>query len=344
MKPSKREGHRRQIMSRTSRIPLLVFLLLPAFLLVLAACGESGGGLDPIVPAGGTTIPASEYISAVAMDDVAGTYVDEAMPEGTSDGPVILGAREYVQGSSAVLQVSVDPGATQLLISADNTVNGYWTIDLMAAAKTATSIQDLSLPGAESTLAKIAVTRGPEAAAAALANSWIITITPTGTPGRTSFRLLVASRDANGVSKASRHTVVQNATAVGSDALQVSLNWIHPIDMDLHVVTPSGEDIYWQHKSGTEGGTLDLDSNAACSIDGVNNENITWLSSTPAAGQYIVRLDLWAACAQEGPFPYLITVTVHGETTLYQGEMSATEADTGGEGAGRFITSINVGG
>ncbi len=329
-------------MSRTHKILLFSTLLIPAFLLLLSACGESGSGLDPIVPATGTSIPASEFVSGVSLDGNDGSYVDEALPEGEAEAPLVMGAREYVQGSSAVMQVSVDPSTTQILVGVANTVSGYWTIDLSAAAKAAVTAQP-SLPGVEATLAKIAVTRGEASAAALLENSWIITITPTGTPGRTSFRLLVATRNEEGVSQATSHTIMQNATAVGSDALQVSLNWIHPVDLDLHVVTPGGEDIFWAHRSGSDGGTLDLDSNAGCRIDGVNNENITWLSSTPAAGDYIVRLDLWSACAEEGPFPYIITVTVHGETHLYQGEMSATEADNGGEGSGRYITTVTVG-
>ncbi len=329
-------------MSRNSKISLGALLLLPVFLVFLAACGESGGGLDPIVPAGGTAILASEFVSGVSLGGVDGSYSTDPLPQGTLDAPSILGAREYVQGSSAVLQVTVDSTATQLLVGVGGTAGGYWTLDLSALAKTGARTRELSLPGAEATLTKMAAVEGEAAAAAALANSWIVTITPTGTPGRTSFRLLVATRSAAGVSQVASHSVFQNQTAVGSDALQVSLNWIHPVDMDLHVTTPSGEDIYWANKSGSQGGTLDLDSNAACSIDGVNNENITWLTSTPQAGQYIVRLDLWSACSEAGPFPYVVTVTVNGQSTLYQGEMAATEADGGGSGAGRFITTIDV--
>ena len=66
---------------------------------------------------------------------------------------------------------------------------------------------------------------------------------------------------------------------VGSGPIQVSLSWVGQVDVDLHVTPPAGGDIYWGDRSDSTGGTLDLDSNAGCSIDNVNNENIVWADS-----------------------------------------------------------------
>ena len=338
-----REGGRRKTRFGSLKARALL-LLVPISMLAISACKDSGGGLDPIVPAGGTNIAASEFVSAVAEDSTAGAYTADVMPRGDTTGPMLLGPREYVQGSSALVQVVTDSAATELVIGVANTASGYWTLPLNASAKVSVSDGAYPLPTAEATLSKIAVTEGPRAAAVASSNSWILTITPTGNPGRTSFRLLVAQRTPAGLSLASSHTVYQNNTAVGSDALQVSLNWIDPVDMDLHVETPDGGDIYWAARTGAQGGQLDLDSNPACSLDNVNNENITWLTSTPVPGTYTVRLDLWSACTQPGPFPYIITITVNGETSLYQGELLATDADAGGAHSGQLIETLNIGG
>ena len=321
-----------------------LLLLVPISILAISACKDSSGGLDPIVPSGGTTITANEFVSAVAEESATGTYTDDLMPQGGTTGPMLLGPREYVQGSSALVQVVTDSAATELVVGVASTSSGYWTIPLNASAKAAVRDDTGFLPAAEATLSKIAVSEGPRAAAVASSNSWILTITPTGTPGRTSFRLLVAQRTPAGLSLASSHTVYQNSTAVGSNALQVSLNWIDPVDMDLHVETPDGGDIHWGAPTGAQGGVLDLDSNPACNIDGVNNENITWLTSTPVAGTYTVRLDLWSECSQPGPFPYIITITVNGQASLYQGELLATDADAGGAHSGQVIETLNIGG
>jgi hypothetical protein len=281
-------------------------------------------------------------VSDVNQDGVSAVYTDEAMPAGTSDAPFLLGARQYVVGGSIVVQVATPTDATEIVVGVGGTSSGYWTIDLASAAKAAVIPVEDYVGQAESVLEKLAVTEGQANALQLAADSYLINVTPSGQPGRTSFRLTVAVRTPAGLSKQASHSVVQNTTANGSDWLQVSLNWIHPVDLDLHVQTPEGEDIYWAHRTGTNGGYLDLDSNAACGIDGVQNENIRWLRNAPTPGDYIIRLDLWSACDLTETFPYLITVILNGEMTLYQGEVASTEADAGGEFSGSTIATINV--
>lgn len=130
-----------------------------------------------------------------------------------------------------------------------------------------------------------------------------------------------------------------NVQEVGSGNVQISLSWDTPTDVDLHVVEPAaGEEIYYGNRqSGVTGGTLDLDSNPACSIDGVNNENITWPSGSPLAGEHIVRVDYWEACGGL-PANYTVTTKVCGNVQVFRGSFSPLDADTGGLGAGREIT------
>ena len=85
--------------------------------------------------------------------------------------------------------------------------------------------------------------------------------------------------------------VTFNVIRVGTGDVQVTLSWDTDSDVDLHVVDPSGEEIFYGNRESASGGMLDLDSNAACTIDGVQNENITWSIGAAPQGTYIVRVD-----------------------------------------------------
>lgn len=125
---------------------------------------------------------------------------------------------------------------------------------------------------------------------------------------------------------------------VGSEDVQVSLSWDTPTDVDLHVVEPQpGEEIYWSNRRSFTGGELDLDSNAACRIDGVNNENITWPRGNAIEDEHIVRVDYWSNCGGQSA-RYTVTTNVCGETRLFRGSFSANQDDRGGAGSGIEIT------
>lgn len=144
--------------------------------------------------------------------------------------------------------------------------------------------------------------------------------------GQTTFNVQVAIEDENGNISQIWETNV-NLMVVGTGALQVSLSFDNAKDVDLHLIEPEyvyGEDysadfydrhIYYSHVLSVAGGLLDLDSNAGCSIDNVNNENITYNDSTAfiPAGTYKVYVDLWENCEpQETPTNYVVTVFYGG--------------------------------
>ncbi len=128
---------------------------------------------------------------------------------------------------------------------------------------------------------------------------------------------------------------------VNAGSLQVSLRWNAAADVDLHVVAPSRDELFYGRRSIPGGGSLDLDSNAGCRIDGVNNENVSWPGeSRPADGSYVIRVDYWSACGVTAPVTYTVTVTNCGVTTTYTGILSPGDADRGGAGSGRTVATI----
>jgi|CXWL01.1.fsa_nt_gi hypothetical protein len=123
---------------------------------------------------------------------------------------------------------------------------------------------------------------------------------------------------------------------VAAGSVTVGLSWDTPTDVDLHVVNPLGHEIYYGNRSA-DGGSLDLDSNAGCGIDGTNNEHVSWPDAAPN-GEYIVRVDFWSDCetanAPGHPANWTVTTTVCGETQTYSGHFAAGSDDRGGAGSG----------
>ncbi len=94
--------------------------------------------------------------------------------------------------------------------------------------------------------------------------------------------------------------------------LVVSLAWDTEADLDLHVVTPDGTEV-WANKINSaplpvpgqptdpnawkSGGILDFDSNGSCVIDGRRLENVYW-TVPPPSGHYIVRVDTFSMCGE----------------------------------------------
>jgi len=134
-------------------------------------------------------------------------------------------------------------------------------------------------------------------------------------------------------------TEAVNVVSVGTGEIQVSVSWNTESDVDLHLVQPNGEDIYYGNDVAASGGTLDLDSNAGCSIDGKKNENITWPTGTPPRGMYTVRVDYWSSCGVAST-SYVVTVRVAGQVArTFTGTFTGS-GDAGGSGSGTTITTF----
>ena len=145
-----------------------------------------------------------------------------------------------------------------------------------------------------------------------------------------------ASSTVYGVQQSSSVSVI----SVGTGDVQVNVTWDSKADVDLHVIDPTQQEIYWAGKTSTTGGTLDLDSNAGCGSDGPRAENIFWASGLIAPrGDYQVRLDYWSSCGV--PLTnYVVTVNARGKPPQVFSGVFTDRGDGGGKGSGRNITLL----
>lgn len=112
---------------------------------------------------------------------------------------------------------------------------------------------------------------------------------------------------------------------VGTGDIQVNLNWDTQADLDLWVIDPGGEAVYWGERQSSTGGRLDLDSYADCRIEddtGRGNENVYWPLNAAPSGEYQIQVELYAPCdtldANQNT-NYHVTVVVDDQPSSFDG-------------------------
>jgi hypothetical protein len=244
---------------------------------------------------------ASKITGVQTATGVTGTVKTGSVPEGTGPALTVANALSVINGGTATVPITGAASFQRIAIAIDGIEDFY----------------ELFLP-AGTTTAQLFIT---------FAQSL-----PEGT-----LPLLIAAADAN-VNYGPKKSVTATVTKVGAGEVQISVSWDSPSDVDLHVITPSGDEIYYGNQSAA-GGTLDLDSNAGCSIDNVNNENVTWPSGASPSGTYTVLVDYWSSC--DAPLTnYVVTINVAGRASqVFQGNFNG-DGDNGGAGSGRLIATF----
>ena len=123
-----------------------------------------------------------------------------------------------------------------------------------------------------------------------------------------------------------------------SSGVQIVATWDTAADVDLHVIEPSGTEIYWAQPGPTAtGGTLDQDANEECH-NTLNEETVRWVSNAPD-GVYTVRLDLYMNCnATQAKYSVAIT---NGGSVLppFVGTLTGV-GDVGAGGSGQLVTQF----
>ena len=138
---------------------------------------------------------------------------------------------------------------------------------------------------------------------------------------------------------------------------EIHLKWDNDADLDLHVVEPTGVEIFKRNTDsqdkapsssppgpGTErpGGRLDFDSNASCVRDGRRAENVVY-RAPPPRGRYIVRVDAFSLCKEINAW-WRVDAMLDGRT-IGTSEGLATDVDTRfphDRGAGVLALEIDV--
>ncbi len=141
-------------------------------------------------------------------------------------------------------------------------------------------------------------------------------------------------------------------SVAAAGALTVTLTWDTESDLDLHVVDPSGTEIFHGARSsvdlfapeaaGASYGVLDVDSNAQCMIDGLRQEDVIW-ADEPPSGHYAVRVDTTSLCDRPNAH-WTVRVTLH-DVTLASAAGLSLDSDTRGShdrGAGLLALGFDV--
>lgn len=232
------------------------------------------------------------------------TLIAEDMPEATCDKTIDVYLNgNVIPGGTSYVSVETENVAKKVLIGLKDQV-GYWELVLPETNDRNNSYsfimyidQEIALPD-----------------------------------GQDALDIMVAVVDENGdisqIWNAPVHII-----EVGTGGLQVSLSFDNAKDVDLHLIEPDymnewGEQasfydrhIYYSNRRSAAGGELDLDSNPGCSLDYVNNENITYNDSTAfiPAGTYKVYVDMYSNCDASVATNYVVTV-------FYGGNLIATKS------------------
>ncbi|MDA0255714.1 MAG: hypothetical protein O3A18_12630 [Planctomycetota bacterium] len=110
-----------------------------------------------------------------------------------------------------------------------------------------------------------------------------------------------------------------------SGAIQVSLAWNNFNDIDLHVVTPSGEHLFFGHSRSLCGGHLDVDMNASGPDTRDAVENVYWPKRFAPAGTFKVYVHHFSQHDTVDATPFEVHVLVDGVTQSYTGQVRSGE-------------------
>lgn len=286
---------------------------LAAIAIAAGGCGDDSTS-SPVTPSGVQNLNIQDIASSASADGIEGARSGGAAPA-PSGGPRITatGNQVVVNGGTQTVTITADAPfdtvyvfvggkALGLIGEGAGGIDGFYRIRLPAAQTTSAVL--LTFPQ-EIALTDFSLQFG--------------VASPSGAVG--PFVGLTTS-----------------VTQVGTGDVQVTLSWDVDSDVDLHVVGPGGDEVFYGRRVSPSGGELDLDSNAACQIDGKRNENITWPVGRAPRGQYIVRVDYWSSCAANRT-NYTVRINNGGAVQIFTGFFTGS-GDQGGLGSGRTIATF----
>jgi len=102
-----------------------------------------------------------------------------------------------------------------------------------------------------------------------------------------------------------------------SGEIEIALSWGNRNDLDLHVIDPSSERIFFENRKAASGGELDVDRNAGCESDVTAKpvEHIVWDKTDAQPGTYEVLVHHYANCGISDPTSFQVEIKV-GDRSL----------------------------
>lgn len=108
--------------------------------------------------------------------------------------------------------------------------------------------------------------------------------------------------------------------------IQVSLSWNNVNDLDLHVLTPGKERIFFAHRASACRGQLDVDMNAGGPLSAEPVENVFWPPKRAPFGRFHVFVHHFANHGAADPTPFEVHVLVNGRRQTFAGTVSFGQA------------------
>jgi hypothetical protein len=108
----------------------------------------------------------------------------------------------------------------------------------------------------------------------------------------------------------------------GKGDVKVTLSWNNLADVDLHVIDPYNEEIYYFHKSSASGGILDMDNRY-----GYGPENIFWPAGGAPTGTYKVYVNFYntgTSGASNRSSNYTVSINAFRNTKTYTGTVTSS--------------------
>jgi hypothetical protein len=104
----------------------------------------------------------------------------------------------------------------------------------------------------------------------------------------------------------------------GTGDVKVTLSFDRLHDLDLHVVEPNGDEIFYDQSMSSTGGQLDLDSGSRCMPSTANAENVFWPPGGAPAGEYRVFVQNYQQCSP-GDITFTVRVSYDSVVNTYTG-------------------------
>jgi len=104
-------------------------------------------------------------------------------------------------------------------------------------------------------------------------------------------------------------------------ALSINLKWNTTDDLDIHILTPCGEHIYFEVVESfcdSVVGKLDIDANAEPPLISDPQENVFW--NEIAKGEYTIRVHFYQNNSRTTVVPFIVTIINNSQRTELKGE------------------------